>query len=110
MWQWQDNSAFDLITVARDTPVAEGLALLRSKMSGLPDCNCLVMAMTRVEGGFLNPMVQNYSAKKIKFSEDYCRAAAHYHQVKSLDDFILSDGGDAKKGDMNKLFRSGQPK
>jgi hypothetical protein len=79
------------------------------KLCGGPPSNCVIMAMSKVRGGFPRPVVQTYSVRKVKFDEARCRAAANFHQVKSLQELIFADEGDMKYEDTNKFLKAPIP-
>jgi tetratricopeptide (TPR) repeat protein len=104
--QWQDDSSFDLITVARDLTPASGMVQTMAKLCGGPPSNSVVVGLCRVQGGFPRPILQTYSVKKVKFDEDRCRAVANFHQMKNLQELIYADEGDMKAEDTKKFLRS----
>jgi|GEM_PF-2741714 len=102
--QWQDDCSFDLLTVARDVDIEPNFARVQSLFVGGPPTRFVVLAGTRVEGGFPMPYLQTFRIKRTTLDEQYCKATRAYHRLKSVNELIYAEKGDMKADDVKDML------
>jgi len=102
--QWKDDCSFDLLTVARDVDIEPSFAKVQSLFVGGPPTRFVVLAATRVEGGFPLPLLQTFRIRRTTLDEQYCKATRAYHRLKSVNELIYAEKGDMKADDVKDML------